>query len=113
MKNISHSVGMLINKIVVYGVLRNLEKLKRGHYIQKKSLFEPKSSKVWLDLFLRKRRWNDCQRQFDVLWSYDKRLLLPVTEEYDLEIMWFQQDGATCHSTRTNMASWQAIFPGH
>ena len=30
-------------------------------------------------------------------------LFLPAIEEYDLENMWLQQDGATCHSTRANM----------
>ena len=29
---------------------------------------------------------------------------LPGIEEYDLENTWFQQDGATCHITRANMA---------
>ena len=38
-RNISHLVGMLINKIVVFGVLRILKQLNRGIYIQKKSLF--------------------------------------------------------------------------
>ena len=39
MKHISHSVDMLINKIVVFGVLKIFKYLKRVHYIQKKSLF--------------------------------------------------------------------------
>ena len=34
------------------------------------------------------------------------------TIEYDLENMQFQQDGATCHTTRTNMALLQETFPG-
>ena len=33
-------------------------------------------------------------------------------EEYDLQDMWFQQEGATFHRTRANMALWQEIFPG-
>ena len=39
MKHISHSMVLLINEIVVFGVLRILKQLKRDHYIQKKSLF--------------------------------------------------------------------------
>ena len=39
MKHILHSMAMLINIIVVFGVLRILKELKRGHYIQEKSLF--------------------------------------------------------------------------
>ena len=34
-------------------------------------------------LLLRKRQWNDCHRQFGVLWSYDNRLFLPaIVVEY-------------------------------
>ena len=40
-------------------------------------------------------------------------LFLPAIEEYDLENMWFQQVGATCHTTRANMALLQETFPGH
>ena len=38
-KHISHSVDILISKIVVFGVLRILNELKICHYIQKKPLF--------------------------------------------------------------------------
>ena len=38
--------------------------------------------------------------------------LLTAIEEYDLENMWFQQAGATCHTTRANMALLQEIFHG-
>ena len=51
-------------------------------------------------LLLRKRRWNDCHRQFDALWPYDNRLFLPTVIEYDWENMWFQQDSTTCHTNR-------------
>ena len=37
---------------------------------------------------------------------------LPAIEEYDLENMWFQQNGATCHTTNANMALLQETFPG-
>ena len=37
---------------------------------------------------------------------------MPAIEEYDLENMWFQQDGATCHTTQANMALLQETFPG-
>ena len=51
MKHILHSVGMLINKIVVCGVLKILKWLKIGFYIQKKSLFSTLSGpKVCLSL---------------------------------------------------------------
>ena len=73
---------------------------------------------VWCTLWsgdviylLRKRRYNGCHHQFEALWSYDNRLCLPAIEEYVLENMWFQQDGARCHTTRTNMALLQEIFP--
>ena len=36
----------------------------------------------WTLLF-RKRRWNDCRRQFGALWSYNNRLFFAI-EEYDL-----------------------------
>ena len=39
-------------------------------------------------------------------------LFLTAIEEYDLKNMWFQQDGATCHTTRANMALLQETFPG-
>ena len=43
--------GYANNIIVVFGVLRFLKQLKRGHYIQKKSLFVALFvAKVWLDL---------------------------------------------------------------
>ena len=61
---------------------------------------------------VRRCDWNDSHRQFGVLWSYDKRLFLPAIEEYDLENMWFQQDGVTCHTTRANIALLQETFPG-
>ena len=60
-------------------------------------------------LLFRKRRWNDCHRQFGALWSND---FLPSIEEYGLDNMWYQQDGATFHTTRANIALLQEIFPG-
>ena len=39
-------------------------------------------------------------------------IFLPAIEEYDLENMWFQQDGATCHTTRMNLVLLQETFPG-
>ena len=49
MNHISHSLGILINKILVFGVLRILKWLKRGHYIEKKSLYYALlGPKVWL-----------------------------------------------------------------
>ena len=38
--------------------------------------------------------------------------VLPAIEEYGLQNMWFQQDGATWHTTRANMALLQETFPG-
>ena len=32
--------------------------------------------------------------------------------KYDLENMWLQQEGATCHTTRANMILLQETFPG-
>ena len=56
---------------------------------------------------------NDCHRQFEALWSYDNLVFfLPAIGEKDLKNMWFQQDCATCHTTRVNMALLQEIFPG-
>ena len=63
-------------------------------------------------LHLRKRQGNDRHRQFEALWPYDNRLFLPAIEEYDLENTWSQQDGATCQTTRANMAFLQETFPG-
>ena len=37
---------------------------------------------------------------------------MPAIEEYDLQNTWFQQDGATCHTTRANMALLQELFTG-
>ena len=106
---------MLINKIVVYEILKILKQLKRGHYIQQ-------TGTVWCilwyegvirTLLLRKRRWNDCHRQFGAILTYDNELyFLPVIAEYDSENLWFQQDGATCHTARANMALLQETFPG-
>ena len=72
-------------------------------------LLHPGNVTVWCALcflgVIGKRRWNDCHRQLRALWLYDNRLFfLPAVEEYNLESMWFQQDGATCHTTRANMA---------
>ena len=36
---------------------------------------------------------------------------LPKMQELDLHDMWFQQDGATCHTTRVNMTLLQETFP--
>ena len=36
----------------------------------------------------------------------------PAIEEYNLENIWFQQDGATRHTTLANVALLQEIFPG-
>ena len=36
----------------------------------------------------------------------------PAIEDFDLERMWFQQDGATCHTTRPIMALLREKFPG-
>ena len=35
---------------------------------------------------------------------------LLAIEEYDLENMWFQQDGSKCHTTRANMVLLQKTF---
>ena len=50
----------------------------------------------------------------------DETTIILNSERYDhmitdffLEHMWFQQDGATCQTTRTNTALLQGIFPGH
>ena len=51
-------------------------------------------------LLLRKRWCIDCHSQFEALWSYDNRHFLSAIEECDLENMWFQQDVATCRTTR-------------
>ena len=56
--------------------------------------------KVWLDLTGR------------LSLSYDNRFFLPPIEEYDLENVWFQQNGATCYTTRANIALLQEKFPG-
>ena len=45
-------------------------------------------------------------------YGYNNRLFLPAVEEYDLENMWFQQDGITCHVIRANMALFQGTCPG-
>ena len=37
---------------------------------------------------------------------------LLAIEENDLENMWFQQDGVTCHAILANIALLQEIFPG-
>ena len=37
---------------------------------------------------------------------------LSAIEEYDLKNIWFQQDDATSHTTRANMALLQEKFPG-
>ena len=37
---------------------------------------------------------------------------MPAIEEYDLENMWFQKDGATCHTTRAHLALLEETFPG-
>ena len=37
---------------------------------------------------------------------------LPAIVEYDLENMWFQQDGATCRTTRPNVALLQETLLG-
>ena len=49
----------------------------------------------------------NCHSQFRALWSYDN-----ASEQYDLENMWFQQDGATYHTIRANMVLLQETFPG-
>ena len=35
---------------------------------------------------------------------------LPKMEELDIPDMWFQQDGATCHTTRETMAQLRTAF---
>lgn len=37
---------------------------------------------------------------------------LPAIEAMDTDDMWFQQDGATCHTTRPNMALLRTKFEG-
>ena len=38
---------------------------------------------------------------------------LPAIEEYDMEYMWLQQDGVTCHATRANMILLKDALRGH
>ena len=108
MNHISHSMGMLINKIVVFGVLRILKLLKRGHYIQKNSLFG-----VIGPYFVENGDGTTVTVNSERYGYMITDCFLPAIEEYDLENMWFPQDGATYHTTRANMALLQETFPGH
>ena len=42
-------------------------------------------------LLLWKRRWNDCQRQFEALWSYDNRLFCLLLKNTTWEICGFNK----------------------
>lgn len=44
-----------------------------------------------------------------------EEFLLPQLEEnnFDMDNMWFQQDGATAHTARILMQAVRALFPGH
>ena len=48
------------------------------------------------------------QRYKDMLNNF----LIPAIERMNLEDLYFQQDGATCHTTRENMAILRSQFPG-
>ena len=98
-----HSVGMFVNKQNC-----RIWDSENTQVIEERPL-HPEKVTVWCAL------WSECvigpyffenhsHRQFEELWSYDNRLFLPAIEEYDLENMWFQQDGAICHKTRANTA---------
>ena len=38
--------------------------------------------------------------------------LWPILQDYDIDDMWFQQDGATCHTAHATMALLHEKFPG-
>lgn len=38
--------------------------------------------------------------------------MMPIVRENDLEDFWFQQDGATCHTSRATMDLLRPLFPG-
>ena len=105
-------MGLLINKIVVFVVLRRESITSRKSHC---------CDALWSECVIVPYFFeNDDEfiivimyHQFGTLWPYDKRLFLPAIEEYDLENMWFQQDCATCHITWANMALLQEIFPDH
>ena len=113
MKHISHSVGMLINKIVVLGS-------ENPQVIEERPL-HPEKVTVWCALwsegvigpyFFENDDGTTVTVNSERYGHMITDFFLPAIEEYDLENMWFQQDGATCHTTRANMALLQETFPG-
>ena len=89
-------------KNFVFGVLRIPKLFNRGHYIQKNSQFSALfGPKVWLNLTSSKatmERLSPSIRSVMVIW-------------YLWRIWWFQQDRATFHTTRANIALLQGTFP--
>ena len=81
MKHISYSVGILVNKFVVFGVLKILNRTT---------------------VTVNSERYGHMITDF----------FLSSIEEYNLENMWFQQDGVISHTTRENMDLLQVTFPG-
>jgi len=47
-----------------------------------------------------------------MLETYLRQRLEEMAEEHDLRDVWFQQDGATEHTTRISLAVLQQMFPG-
>ena len=115
MKHISHSVGILINKIVI-GQLESWKSSSNWteHIIYGKIHRLVRSlvrSCDWT-LLLRKRRLNDCHRQFGALWLYDNRL--PFAGYWRIRFGEYVVSIKRCHmpNNSSKMDLFKATFPG-
>ena len=90
------------------------------NFMKVKKFYKSIKVTVWSALFEDEIGYyeNDDRTTVTVnLECYDHMMLvtdffLPAIEEYNLENMWFQQDGAAFHITRANMALLQEKFSG-
>ena len=106
MKHISHLVGTLINKIVVFLDFENPQ-------VFEENLLHPEKVTVWFKVLIESHFYeNDDGTTVTVNTESYGHMIIDLFCLLLKNATWFQQDSATCHTTTANMALLQDTFPG-
>jgi len=91
------------HKTVGFCVWRILEWFMKSHYMHKSHCLV-RILGWWSDWAVLFRKWGrKCSNsEWRTLSQHDNRVLWPQLNGVDMEDMWFQQNGATCHTARNN-----------
>lgn len=87
-------MGTLISKIVAFGVMIIHKPLRRRRYILKKSLF----GVLYGPYFFKNEAGHNVTVNGERYRAMINDFFVPELKDVDVDDLWFQQDGATCHT---------------